>query len=228
MSVPGKRAEKPPKKAKPNGAEPPPEGETVATEAASPETENEQPVDRPNNTADLTDEQLFALSCQWANRVVAKEEERGAAKSKYDGLKSDCRNLLKKVKAELGDDGLDRVKLIVKIRRDENAVEQLRATLRNSAWVAKWMNATPGQQLEIFPDLRPIDDRAYEEGKAAGLAGDRFNPTFGMGTEAYHRFQDGWQAGQEILTKGFKPLEKMPEDLGEPKSQAEPEAPAAD
>ena len=213
MAVRGKRSgakTKPPQAA--NGAEPP-KDEAAGTDVA--ETEASPP---PNNTADLTDEQLFALSCQWATQVVNKEEERDEAKSAYDGFKSECRNLLKKVKAELGDDGLDRVKMIVKLRRDEEATEKLRADLRNMAWVAKWMNATPGQQLEIFSDLRPTADRAYEEGKAAGLAGDRFNPTFGQGTEAYHRFQDGWQAGQEILAKGFKPLERPPEDLGDSKA----------
>lgn len=194
-----------------NGAEPPKDDAPEGTEVV--ETKPSPP---PNNTADLTDEQVFALSCQWANQVAAKEEERDAAKSTFDSLKGDCRNLLKKVKAELGDDGLDRVKMIVKLRRDEEAVEKLRTDLRNMAWVARWMNATPGQQLEIFSDLRPIDDRAYEEGKAAGLAGDAFNPKFGQGSSAYHRFQDGWQAGQEILSKGFKPLEKPPEDLGAP------------
>ncbi len=202
-----------------NGAEPPESSTEVVETAAAPPA---------NNTAELTDEQTFALSCQWANQVVNKEEERDAAKTSYDSLKSDCRNLLKKVKAELGDDGLDRVKLIVKIRRDEEATEKLRTDLRNMAWVARWMNATPGQQLEIFADLRPTADRAYEEGRASGLAGDRFNPKFGQGTEAYGRFQDGWQAGQEILSKGFKPLERPPEDLGEPKTQeAEPAAGAS-
>lgn len=211
------------KKDQANGAEPPETEVPASTEVV--ETKPSPPA---NNTAELTDEQVFALSCQWANQVVAKEEERDDAKRSFDSLKSDCRNLLKKVKAELGDDGLDRVKLIVKIRRDEEATEKLRTDLRNMAWVARWMNATPGQQLEIFSDLRPIDDRAYEEGKAAGLAGDAFNPKFGQGSSAYHRFQDGWQAGQEILAKGFKPLEKPPEDLDAPKTQeAEPAAGAS-
>ena len=176
------------------------------------------PAPPPNNKpVELTPEETFALASQWRKQVVAQRNAVKEAKADYDSEKSTLRDLYKKVKAEIGAEGLERVKMLANLEiGGETAAEALRAEIQNMTWVAQWANAFEGKQLELMPDLRPIADRAFEDGKKAGLAGDSFNPRYGQGTEAYHRFQEGWQAGQDILAKGIKPLEQPPAPLGDP------------
>jgi len=144
-------------------------------------------------------------------RAVMKD-----AKTEYDRTKSVLRDTYKKIKAEVGAEGLEQVKLLVDLDTNEKTAERLKAEMERLIWAAQWANAFDGQQLELMSDLRPTDDRAYNDGKMDGLAGKSFNPRYGQGSLAYNRYQDGWNAGQDILAKGFKVLEKKPEDLGEP------------
>jgi ribosome modulation factor len=62
--------------------------------------------------------------------------------------------------------------------------------------IAKAFNALPpGEQGDLFPDRRDGAERAFDEGKVAGLNGknpeapDGFDPT---------KWMDGWHAGQEV------------------------------
>lgn len=186
---------------------------TVASGQVPAETETKKSNDK---AVELTADQILSLTQQWAKQVNAQQEAVTAAKADYDSEKGTLRELYKQVKAELGPEGVERVKELVKLRRDGKAAEDnIRARIETLTWLVQHANALPGQQLELLADLRPNDDRAYADGKRDGLAGDPFNPKYGQGTLAYQRFQEGYQAGQGILAKGFKPLEKPPTPVGD-------------
>ena len=222
--VRGKAAEtSPPPKTEETGP-PPPE----ANGGAAGETEDSPPDHgRPQDdnvvkANDLNPEQQFALTAQWANQVANQKAVVDEAKTEYDSQRQSLRNLYKQVKAEIGTVGVARVKRMVELRTDENAETTLRAELDELVWLVQWTNAIPGMQLDLLSDLsdlRPIVDRAHHDGKLDGLAGKPFGPKYGQGSEAYHAYQRGWEEGQDVLRKGFKPMEKPPEAIGDPSAQ---------
>lgn len=212
MAVPGKRAGEVRAPRKKNGATP--EGEPAAEgqggEAAGTE-------ERPSNlpSTELTPEQTYALTKDWQRTWERSLDAVEAAKAEYDRLKTDHRGLGKKVKAELGDVGLARVKRLVELARDEEGEAKLMEEIQLLAWIHQFEQAHSGTQLEIFADLRPDDDRAHAMGRRDGLAGKPFQPSFAQGTLQLRRYEEGFQAGQEVLARGFKPLDKPPAPIGD-------------
>lgn len=207
--VKGKRAEKPPTT---NGGDPQtPPGEVAA--------EQEGPKANDASVA-LTPEQEFGLLCHWRRQYQESLGELSTAKTEHDSAKMRHKALGKKIAAECGTDAVERIKALIELDTNENGEAELEAKIRRLMWVAKWSKAAIGHQIELFDtDMRPIDERAFDEGKIDGLAG-KFNPKFGQGTAAYHKYQEGYETGQDTLAKGFKPLEKPPEDIGAPAETA--------
>ncbi|MCC8963732.1 hypothetical protein H8A95_15790 [Bradyrhizobium sp. Pear76] len=67
----------------------------------------------------------------------------------------------------------------------------------------------------MFPsdDRTPLADRAFNEGKRQGLAGESCNNPHHVTTEAHRRHNDGYAVGQEQLaSKGFKKLDGEDDD----------------
>jgi ribosome modulation factor len=54
-----------------------------------------------------------------------------------------------------------------------------------------------GEQGSLFPDRRPLDDRAYDEGKTAGLLGKDPKPPYSEASPAGQRWLAGWHEGQK-------------------------------
>lgn len=204
--VRGKRAEN----------QPQPNGDDSETPAADGQEVQARPSAGTNiSTTELTPDQTYALTKDWQRVWEASLDEVEAAKAEYDRLKTDHRSLGKKVKAELGDVGLARVKRLVELARDEDGEAKLMEDLNLLAWIHQYEQAHSGKQLEIFPDLRPDDDRAHAMGRRDGLAGKPFQPSFAQGTIQLRRYEEGFQAGQEVLARGFKPLDKPPAPIGD-------------
>lgn len=66
--------------------------------------------------------------------------------------------------------------------------------------IAKAFNALPpGEQGDLFPDRRPVDERCFDEGKVAGLAGKNPEPPYGADSEQGQAWLAGWHEGQRMM-----------------------------
>lgn len=150
-----------------------------------------------HNSGDFTDDQRQALTRQY----LQKREHLLAAEKK---AKADRMNFDKVIKAELGAKGLADIKLLQQLSTPEGEAE-LKAEIERQLRVARWAGMPIGTQLDLFgPDRRPVEERAFEEGKRSGLAGETLKPTYDPGTEGYDAFVKGWHDGQSVLAAGFK------------------------
>jgi ribosome modulation factor/uncharacterized protein (UPF0335 family) len=99
---------------------------------------------------------------------------------------------------------------------------------RREARVAAWFNHPIGTQPDLFsdePDRTPSVDKAYEDGKIAGMEGRSCEPPTHLGQEQNQSWIRGWGDGQELLAvKGFSPLSDAAEeavgDIDEEETQA--------
>ncbi len=151
----------------------------------------------PGHNSVLTDDQRQALTRQHAGKYFSLLE----AKKKAD---ADLRNHAKVVKSDLGEHGMVQIKLLQQLQTEEGE-KKFREEMEAKATAARWAGLPIGAQGNLFDeDRRPIEEKAYEEGKSAGMAGKTANPPYSPGTPAYDRFMEGWHAGQAVLAQGFK------------------------
>lgn len=190
-------------------------------------------------TSQMDDDQLQGLTRQHAQkRAKLLETEKKA--------KADRMNFDKVIKSDLGPKGLSDIKLLEKLETPEGEAE-IKAEIDRQIRVARWAGLSVGTQASLFgEDRRPIEERAAEDGKRAGLAGKDCDPPHAAGTEAREAWIANWHEGQAVLATGFK--QKEPEaaviksdkkktgpdefdasaDGGAPTSEGDPENPWPD
>ena len=120
---------------------------------------------------------------------------------------ADLRNTYKLLRAELGITKKD-ADFAIALADDED--DEMMAEHRRRMQLARWEGHAIGTQSDLFDDVdrTPAADRAFAEGKKAGLSGETKRCDYAPETEQYRQFMSGWDAGQTVLTKGFK----KPED----------------
>ncbi len=178
------------------------------------------PSDAPRGIGDnqLTDDQRRGLFLQELAKLERLMSEQASAVSAV-------RLQRKTMKAD-GFDLKDEVGFALKLRNTKH--EDDVSTLRKNAWAAQALAAPIGMQLglmldeEAVKDRTPAADRAYQLGKTAGFEGQSQSPPYDPTTEQGRRWMEGWQDAQNVILKGFKPLETV----GMP--SAEPVEPAND
>lgn len=162
---------------------------------------------KDHNAADeakLSNEQGGALFFQ----AIGQYSKFLAAKKKAD---ADFKNACKQIKTDLGEYGVEQVKLGIKLRED-GGKEELEAQHARNAQVAMWLGLPIGTQGDFFKaDRRPRDEVAYADGFADGAAGETMNATTfgGFETKNGQRYVDGWHAGQASINK-IKELQGAP------------------
>lgn len=155
---------------------------------------------------------------------------------------ADVRNHGKRVKSEMGERGMEIIKLAIKLKA-ETGIKDLQEEVRLREKVARWMGMPLGSQGDFdFTDRRPLAERAYEEGKVAGMEGRTYANPHDINSEAGKCWDKGWKDGQEAIfaigpmrTEGDgseiikgdgsgKALDPIEEDAGERQSEGdEPE-----
>lgn len=152
--------------------------------------------------AELTDEQRQALFFQHKKKYSAAL----AAKKAADVA---LKNVCKLAKSELGDDAVPSIKDALLLETAEGEVE-FRARVERQMRVARWMGMPVGAQGNLFEenDRTPAADKAFADGKRAGLAGETAKPPHDPSTEQYGRWMEGHAEGQAVVAKGFTPLEQ--------------------
>lgn len=150
----------------------------------------------PGHNSGLTDDQRQALTRQ----LMAKYQNALQVKKDAD---SSLRNLTKTIKADLGDGGLDNIKLLLQLETDDGETK-FREEMERKAMVARWAGLPIGAQGNLFDeDRRPIEERAFEEGKSAGMSGKDAKPPYAPGHPGYEAWLGGWREAQSVLAQGF-------------------------
>lgn len=73
------------------------------------------------------------------------------------------------------------------------------AEIRRRAEIASWFALPVNFQADMFVDRMPLDDRAYEEGVAAGLQGKDPMAPYDQGSSAGQKWLQGWHEGQRQM-----------------------------
>lgn len=152
-----------------------------------------------NTRNELTDDQIYALTIQHKKKYEAAlaEKKRTAA---------ELLSITKLIKSELGDSGLQDIKDLIASEGD-GFDEKFQAELERKARLAKWLGLSVGEQADLFDfgAVKPgVAERAFEDGKRAGLAGEECKPPFDGGSEGHQKYVEGWHRGQESLLAMIK------------------------
>lgn len=126
------------------------------------------------------------------------------AKNKADAaFKAAC----KRARAELGNGAIDDIKDLIRLETPEGEAA-FKALAGRMIRVARWANMDVGFQGSLFPtvDRRDAEKKAFNEGKKAGLEGKSKQPPHHTGVPQFEAWMRGWEAGQEVVGQGFKPL----------------------
>jgi hypothetical protein len=158
----------------------------------------------PKQTAEgLSDDQVYSLTEQHRKDY----EIALAAKKSADKRLKDIGKI---IKADLGKHGMAQIKALIEGASPEGTAA-IKARIERDAQVLRWLGEPIGTQSEMFPtDRTPLAERAFAEGKRQGLAGTRNENPHHQSTEAYHKHNEGYDAGQATLASGFKPLDNTP------------------
>lgn len=142
----------------------------------------------------ISDDQLQALTRQHAaKRKTLIEAEKTA--------KANRMNHDKIIKSDLGAKGLADIKDLEVLSTPEGEAA-LKAELDRQLKVARWAGLQIGYQEDMFGvDKRPLKERAFDEGKRAGINGDAPNPpsNYSPASDGFNGWMEGWQAGQAAI-----------------------------
>ena len=100
------------------------------------------------------------------------------------------------------------IKDMIELRSPEGE-GRIKEEMEARARVLRWMNVPINTQSDLFPDVdrRPITEKAFGEGKRAGIAGaphvNPYHPT----NDGHKAWNDGYIAGQDVNLAKIKPLD---------------------
>jgi len=142
------------------------------------------------HNSELTPEQKSALRMHHVRRLLELEEEM-----------QPLRERRKQIRAEAKGDGfkLSEIDAAIRLSTMEDTSIFV-AEIKELIEIAKAFNALPpGEQGDLFPDRRPADERCFDEGKVAGLAGKNPEPPYGADSKQGQAWMKGWHEGQRIM-----------------------------
>lgn len=137
-----------------------------------------------------------------------------AADALVEKAKADRKAVTDLARADLGKSALGDIKDLIAATDEKTTKAKLERMLR----IARWAGLPVGTQLAMF-DFMP-DDKAAEEGKTAGMAGDVCQPPAHWPASAHQRWIEAWHEGQAILASAFQKKR-------EPATAEAPDEPAA-
>jgi hypothetical protein len=168
----------------------------------------------PTKTAEtISDDQLYSLTESHRQKYELVLE----AKNKANKALIDYGKI---IKSDLGAKGLQDIKDLIALSTPEGEAA-MKAEMERQVRVLRWMQVPMGTMGDLFPseDRTPLTERAFNEGKRQGLAGEPVNNQHHHTTAAHKSFNDGFAEGQKTLaTKGFSKLE--PDDKADVKKAA--------
>ena len=139
----------------------------------------------------LSEEQLQSLFFQH------KQEYEKALASKKEA-DAQLKVVAKRIKSE--GTKLSDIKLAIELEHPE-ASGDMRARLERELRVARWVGAPVGTQFSLLDevDRTPIDERVRDEGKRAGIKGEKCDAPRTLPGNLISVWVEGWQEGQAVL-----------------------------
>ena len=144
----------------------------------------------------LSDDQQHKLTA-----LHAKAYEKALAKKKEsDAL---FKNAVKLAKAE--GIPLKQIKEYISYQTEDGKA-QLREDLARKQKVAIWAGMPIGTQINFLDDIdrTPIDERMFDDGKRAGIKGEKCEVPRHVPGNLVSKWTEGWSAGQEVLMGKMK------------------------
>lgn len=144
----------------------------------------------------LSDEQEHALT---AHHTREYEKFLKAKKDADANFKNAC----KRAKSE--GVGLRQIKEYIDYQTDEGR-ERLKEDLARKQKVARWAGLPVGTQINFLEevDRTPIDERTKDDGKRAGLRGEKCEASKHIPGNLISAWVEGWQEGQGVLSARIK------------------------
>jgi ribosome modulation factor len=157
----------------------------------------------PKQTAEsLSDDQLYSLTEDHKNKYLTLHK----AKTDADTA---LKNFGRVVKADLGAQGLADIKGLIDLATPEGEA-RMKGEVERQVRLLRWMQVPIGTMGDMFADTdrTPLVERAFNEGKRQGLAGESCVNPHHHTVAAHKALNDGWAEGQKTkATKGFSKLE---------------------
>lgn len=105
---------------------------------------------------------------------------------------------------EAEEDGIPKSDLKWALKAERQNQERALAKARREMEIARWLDLPVGTQLDLLAvDRTPAADKAYEEGKTAGLQGKTCISPYDPSTEQSQKWIEGWHAGQAVHRETF-------------------------
>src|SRR6266403_1088043 len=146
----------------------------------------------------LNDEEKRALTFHHARAFEA-------ADSLVEKAKADRTAIVDLAKSDLGKGA----KADIKDLLTANTPAKMKAVFDRVQRLARWAGLPVGTQTQLFE--RQVD--SFEDGKVAGMSGDKCEPAHNLAQDSSQRWITGWHEGQTILMAAFK--KKRPVDAPE-------------
>lgn len=150
----------------------------------------------PGHNSALTDEEKRALTLHHKRKYEA-------ADALVEKAKADRTAVADLAKSDLGKGALADIKDMILADNPK----KMKGVLERAQRLARWAGLKIGHQPELF-EAAQIDH--FEEGKTAGMSGDRCEPPARLSQDSSQIWIGGWHEGQTILMAAFK--KKRPVD----------------
>lgn len=142
-----------------------------------------------HNSGDLTAGESRALMFHHFNAVEAQKT-----------IVKEAQDALKKLRKTAKADGIVMADLDYMSRCAAlDDPEIVPAEILRRAEIASWFALAVNFQPDMFEDRTPIEDRAFEEGKAAGLQGKNPDAPYDAASKTGQGWLQGWHEGQRIM-----------------------------
>ncbi len=149
--------------------------------------------DTGHNSGELTIEEERALFFDHFNKIL---RQAGIAKAAREQLG----RLRKAAKA----DGIDRKEMDLALRCNELEDDSILIDeFKDMAQVMKWMGLPVNFQAEMFDDLAPLDERAYEAGAVASAKGQPGRSPHAPGSEPDQAWLKGFNDDRQARLKAL-------------------------
>jgi hypothetical protein len=140
------------------------------------------------HNSQLTDEEKRALTFHHAKAY-------DAADAMVEKAKNDRASVVDLAKADLGHGA----KADIKDLLTANTPAKMKAVFDRVQRLARWAGLPVGSQTQLFektPD-------SFEDGKVAGMSGDKCEPPKEFAQDSAQKWISGWHEGQTILASAF-------------------------
>jgi ribosomal protein L17 len=177
---PGNKGPRAPRAAKPSSTPKKPRAGSGGNPRAKPGT----------NLKDLSEDEVRHLFLKNRTEYVSAKAKEAAAKKVVDDIVTQAKS-----------DGFTKKELdlsidLADLKKEKKVIADVETRLR----VARWIGHKMGAQMDLFaePDRTPAVDRAFEEGKTAGLGASPRKSPYAQGLPQNEKWFEGFDAGQAV------------------------------